>query len=138
MWLGIACAFLGPFLYAAQLGAAARTDTPWYAPVLATIGLALTIVALRRRPTVWRGIAIVFVAAFAVLQWWFLVYYVRLPPYTGPIAVGQPFPDFQARRADGTAFTRADLPAEHGVVRGPQPNIPADRGTVLVFFRGRW
>jgi hypothetical protein len=48
----------------------------------------------------------------------------RLPPYAGPIAVGRPFPAFEARLADGTPFTQADL------VGG--------RHTALVFFRGRW
>ena len=48
----------------------------------------------------------------------------RLPAYAGPLEIGQPYPAFQTQRADGTPFTQADL-------RG-------DKGTVLVFFRGRW
>jgi peroxiredoxin len=48
----------------------------------------------------------------------------RLPPYTGPIAVRRPFPAFDARLADGTPFTQDDL--------------AGNRHAVLVFFRGRW
>src|SRR5262245_38747538 len=94
MWLGLACGFLGPFLYAAQLYAG-RTDVPWYAPALATLGVLLAVVAIARRPTVWRGIALLLVAGLAGLQWWFLLSYTRLPPYTGPVAAGKEFPEFE-------------------------------------------
>jgi hypothetical protein len=53
-----------------------------------------------------------------------VLYEMRLPPYTGPIAVGRPFPAFKARLADGTPFAQHDL--------------AGDRRTALVFFRGRW
>lgn len=123
MWLGIACAILGPVLYWVQLSSG-RFDVPWYAPVLAAVGAVLAAVALRRRPTVWRGLALVFVAALAALQWWFLASYTRLPTYTGPVVAGKAFPEFAAKRADGTPFTRADL--------------AGDPATALVFFRGHW
>jgi hypothetical protein len=124
LWLGVACAALGPVLYFAQLRAAERTDTPWYAPALATLGAVLVLLALARRPGVWRGLVLVLVAALAGFQWWFLTSLARLPAYAGPVAVGQPFPAFAAARADGTPFARADL--EGG------------RATALVFFRGHW
>jgi hypothetical protein len=124
LWLGIACPVLGLGLYAAQLMAAGRTDTPWYLPALATVGVGLVLLALARRVTVWRGIAFVLVAAMAALQWWFVLGYTHLPPYTGPLAAGEAFPDFVAKRAEGTPFTRADLAG------GPP--------TALVFFRGHW
>ena len=55
---------------------------------------------------------------------WAIIYAMRLPPYTGPITVGRPFPAFETTRADGTPFAQSDL-------AGAQK-------TVLVFFRGRW
>ena len=123
LWLGVACAVLGPVLYAVQLQAAHRTGDPWYAPALATLGVGLVLLSLRQRPTVWRGLALVPVAALAGLQWWFLLSYARLPAYHGPVVAGRAFPEFSAKRADGTPFTRADF---HG-----------DQGTALVFYRGR-
>ena len=124
MWLGIACAILGPVLYGMQL-AIGRMNVPWYAPALATLGVVLAFVALQRGgSTVWRGLALVFVAALAGLQWWFLLSYVRLPAYTGPVAAGKAFPEFAAKRADGKPFTNTDL--------------IGDPATALVFFRGHW
>ena len=49
---------------------------------------------------------------------------VRLPPYAGPIAVGQPFPAFETTRANGASFGQRDL--------------AGDKKNVLIFFRGRW
>ncbi len=122
--LGVACAVLGVAGYVAQLLAARRTETPWYAPALAVLGAGFIVLSLSRRRTVWRGLALVAVAALAGFEWWFLFNYARLPAYAGPVTVGQPFPEFRASRADGAAFTQADL--------------PGDRATALVFFRGRW
>jgi hypothetical protein len=98
--------------------------TPWYAPVLATGGIGLVLLALRRRLGAWRVLALVFVALVAVYQWWFLLAHTRLPAYAGPVAAGEPFPEFRAARADGSPFTRADLEGK--------------QATALVFFRGRW
>jgi hypothetical protein len=96
---------------------------PWYMPTLASLGVVLVIVSLLERRTVWRVFALLAVVVLAGAEWAFL-YAVRLPAYTGPIAVGQPFPAFATKRADGTTFTQRDL--------------AGDRNHVLVFFRGRW
>ena len=93
-------------------------------PVLATLGAGFVILSLQRRRTVWRGLTLVLVLFLAAADWWFLTTYVRLPAYAGPVAAGEPFPEFQAKRADGTTFTRADL--------------KGDRATALVFFHGHW
>jgi hypothetical protein len=66
----------------------------------------------------------VLVAAFAGLQWYFLVALMKLPAYEGPAQAGNPLPAFHAIRADGRPFTEADL--RDGSWR------------VLTFFRGRW
>ena len=105
MWLGIACAILGPILYAVQLHYG-RFDVPWYAPALATLGFLVAFVALRRRTTVWRVLALLFVGALAGLQWWFLASHARLTPYAGPVVAGKAFPEFTVKRADGSPFSR--------------------------------
>src|SRR5271163_1885655 len=91
-WLGVLCAIAGPPLYMAQLMAWGQTRSPWYAPVLATLGVGLVILALRRRRTIQRGLALIFVIILATGSWWFLTSYVRLPVYAGPVAAGEPFP----------------------------------------------
>jgi hypothetical protein len=124
LWLGVLCAVAGPPLYIVQLMAWGQTTNPWYAPALATLGVGLVMLSLRRRRTVWRGLALVLALFLAAGDWWFLTSYVRLPSYAGPVVSGESFPDFRATRADGTPFSRADL--------------AGDRATALVFFRGHW
>ena len=124
-WAGIAACLLGlavavlPF----KLNNLA-TPWPWYSPVLATLGAFLLVVAVARRRSIPRVLALVLVAAFAGLQWYFLVVLMKLPPYEGPARAGQPTPAFHSTFADGRPFTDADLRdgARH----------------VLVVFRGRW
>jgi hypothetical protein len=97
--------------------------TPWYSPVLATVGAILLVVAVAQRRSIPRVIGLVLVAAFAGLQWYFLGVLLMLPDYKGP-AVGQPVPAFAASLADGRTFRDSDLRdgSRH----------------VLVIFRGRW
>ncbi len=47
-----------------------------------------------------------------------------LPPYAGPLAVGQPFPPFVTTLVDGSPLT--------------QESLRDGRATVMVFFRGKW
>jgi hypothetical protein len=120
--LGLGLAVLGVVVYALQISLQ-RLMAPWYMPILASLGVVLVAMSLLERRTVWRVVALLAVVLLAGAECAFL-YAVRLPPYTGPIAVGRPFPAFETRRADGTPFTQRDL--------------IGDRSTVLVFFRGRW
>ena len=92
-------------------------------PALALLGVVLVVVSLLERRTVWRVLALLAVMLLTGAELAFL-YAMRLPPYTGPIAVGRSFPAFEARRSDGTPFTHRDL--------------AGDQNNVLVFFRGRW
>jgi hypothetical protein len=124
LWLGIACAVIGVPLYFVQLRFAGRTDDPWYMPGLATVGVLLVLLSFRGRPTIIRGLALLLVLGLAAGEWWSLLIYARLPAYAGPVAAGESFPAFQAKLADGKPFTQADL--------------PGDRSTALVFFRGHW
>ncbi len=119
---GLLVAALGVAAYATQV-AAGRLIMPWYLPVSATLGAVLIALALRRKRGVLRAIGLVAILLLAAAEWTFL-FATRLPPYTGPVAIGEPFPTFKTWQAGGTAFTDRDL-------RGPQT-------TVLVFFRGRW
>jgi hypothetical protein len=97
--------------------------TPWYAPLLGTLGVALIVLALMRLRSFWRWTAVVIFTLLVAFQWWALLA-MRTPAYTGPVKDGQPFPAFATTLADGSAFTRADL--------------EGDQNTVMVFFRGHW
>jgi hypothetical protein len=119
---GLGLAVLGVAAYAVQLSLR-RLMLPWYMPAAALLGVALVAVSLWRRRTVWRGLALVVVVLLAGFEFMALDA-TRLPPYTGPIAEGRPFPAFEAKRADGTPFTQGDL--------------IGDQHHAIVFFRGRW
>jgi hypothetical protein len=119
---GLALTVLALAAYVAQV-LAGRLTTPWYLPALTTIAALMVLLSLQQRRSIWRGLALVLVVLLAAAQWAFLTM-VRLPEYTGPVAVGRPFPAFASVRADGTPFREGDLV-------GPQ-------SSVLVFFRGRW
>ncbi len=120
--LGLTLAALGVIGYVLQIQAQ-RLTAPWYVPIMATVGLVFVVVSLWQRRSVWRVLALVLVTLLAGAAWTFLLA-ARLPAYTGPIVVGQPFPPFASARADGTPFT--------------QQNLIGEQNSVLVFFRGRW
>jgi hypothetical protein len=122
MLSGLGLAALGVAGYAVQLSVG-RLLMPWYMPAAALAGVALVVASLRERRTVWRWLALVAVVLLSGAELAAL-YGMRLPPYAGPVAVGRPFPAFEAKRADGTPFTQDDL--------------AGGRDNVLVFFRGRW
>jgi hypothetical protein len=123
--LGVFLAVAGPVVMILLMFAAKILITPWYAPLLGTLGVALLVLALMRSRSVWRWTAVVIVSLLVAFQWWAL-FAMRTPPYTGPVKVGQPFPAFATKLADGSAFTWADLEGENG------------ENTVMVFFRGHW
>jgi hypothetical protein len=120
--LGLALALLGVVTYVVQT-ARGRLLNPWYLPVLAALGAILVVVSLVARRTACRVVALAALMLLAGAEW-AVLHALRLPPYTGPITVGQPFPAFETTRADGTPFAQADL--------------AGDRNSVVVFFRGRW
>jgi hypothetical protein len=121
--LGALIALAGPVLYAAQLNAKVLI-APWYSPLLATLGLAIIVLALMRSGSVWRWLATGFFTLFAAVQWLFLLVLMATPAYAGPVKSGQAFPPFATTLADGSGFTQDDL--------------KGDQNTVLVFFRGHW
>jgi hypothetical protein len=96
---------------------------PWYMPIAATLSVFLIVVALWQARSVWRILALLLVVLLAGAEWAFMLG-TRLPAYTGPVATGQPFPEFTTMRADGAPFMQRDL--------------EGDQNNVMVFFRGRW
>jgi hypothetical protein len=122
MLAGLAMPLLGIVAYVIQFSLR-RLMLPWYMPAAALLGVALVVASLRKHRTVWRVLALVVVVLLAGFEL-LALNAMRLPPYTGPIAEGRPFPAFEARRADGTPFTQDDL--------------IGDQHQALVFFRGRW
>ncbi|HEV3345072.1 MAG TPA: hypothetical protein VG125_32145 [Pirellulales bacterium] len=119
--LGVGLAVGGVAAYATQV-AMHRLTMPWYLPLTATLGALAIVVSLWQRRGVGRAIALGLVLLLAVGEWGFVLG-TRLPAYSGPVAIGKPFPHFSTTRADGTSFTQNDL---------------AGQDTALVFFRGRW
>jgi hypothetical protein len=122
-WVGIGACLLGLGLVFVQVGLQ-YLAVPWYSPILVTLGAFLLLVAVARRRTIPRIIALVLVAALAGLEWYFLVSMMKLPEYQGPAQAGRRLPAFHTALADGRPVTEANL--QDGSRR------------VLVFFRGRW
>ena len=121
--LGVLVALAGPVLMIVLVFGAKILITPWYSPLLGTLGVALIVLAIVRSRSIWRWTAVVIFTALAGFGWWAL-FAMRLPAYTGPVKDGQPFPAFATTLADGSAFTQDDL--------------KGDQNTVMVFFRGHW
>jgi hypothetical protein len=122
LWLGLALALFAPTFYTAQL-LAQRLTAPWYLPILGTVAVGLVLLALSRSRSIWRFLVLALLVVMAGGEW-FVLWSAKLPPYTGPVTVGQPFPAFSTKLADGSTFDQASL--------------KSDRPTVMVFFRGRW
>jgi hypothetical protein len=121
--LGVLVAVAGPVLMFLLMFAAKILITPWYAPLLGTLGVALMILALMQSRSIWRWTAVVIFTLFVAFQWWALLA-MCTPAYTGPVKDGEPFPAFATTLADGSTFTQDDLKGDHS--------------TVMVFFRGHW
>jgi hypothetical protein len=120
--LGLMVAVAGVVSYAVQIWAE-HLATPWYLPIVGTLGLVCVVVSLCQARSIWRLLALILVLLLTGGEWAMLLGG-RQPPYAGPVAVDRPFPAFATLRADGTPFTQRDLEGEHD--------------NVLVFFRGRW
>jgi hypothetical protein len=122
LWAGVVLCLLGIPLYLVQLRLR-LLFTPWYTPVLATLGIICLVIAWRLQRSIWRVATIFMFALLTGFEWHFLLSYSRLPDYTGPARVGEQVPAFMARRSNGEPFTEKDLTGEP---------------TALVLFRGRW
>jgi hypothetical protein len=120
--LGLALPLAGILAFIAQMSLG-RLSFPKYLPAAGTAGVLLLVAALWRGRSVWRVLALAVILLLAVGEW-ALVVGLRLPPYAGPIVIGQSFPAFATLKTDGSQFTERDL--------------PGNQKAVLVSFRGRW
>ena len=66
--LGVFVALAGPALMILLTFAAKILITPWYAPVLGTLGMALILLALLRSRSIWRWTAVVVFTFFVGFQ----------------------------------------------------------------------
>jgi len=119
---GVVLVLVGIAGYALQLSMQ-RLTTPWYMPVLGLLGVILVARSVWQARSLPRVLTLALVVAIAAAEGMFLLL-TRLPPYTGPVAVGKPMPAFATTTAEGAPFTQHDL--------------KGDQNSVLVFFRGRW
>src|ERR1700688_3704789 len=81
--LGVLLFILGPALYVIQF----RLDhlaTPWYVPILATIGVLFMLISARQRRGVARIAGVLLLALFCGFEWFMLLVGTRTPLYTGP------------------------------------------------------
>ena len=120
---GLLLFLAGPVLYAVQVSLK-HLWTPWYMPLLASLGVVLMIASVRQRRSVWRGAALAFFALLCGGEWYLMLVAAKTPAYIGPAQPGSKLPPFATVLADGTPFTNQDV--EHEV------------RSVLVFNRGRW
>jgi hypothetical protein len=124
LWLGVGLFLLGFALYFVQTFQLKQLVTPWYLPILLTLGVLLALVSVRQRPTWTRVIALLVLTLLCAGEWYFILWMSRLPEYNGPVQVDNKIPAFTTAFADGRSFTEKDL----------QEGTP----TVLVFYRGHW
>jgi len=124
LWLGVGVFLLGFVLYFVQAFQLKHLVTPWYMPILFTLGVLLALISVRRRPTWTRVIAFVLLALLCAAEWYFILSMSRLPEYKGPVQADKKIPAFTTTLADGSSFTEMDL----------KKGTP----TVLVFYRGHW
>lgn len=120
---GVLIGLSGPVIGILLMFVAKRLITPWYAPPLGILSLALIVASLLRARSAWRWTATATFTLLLVFQCWAL-FAMRTPAYTGPVKQGRPFPQFATMLADGSAYTPADL--------------TGGENTVMVFFRGHW
>src|SRR5439155_2098873 len=121
LWLGPILVVLGPILYTLQIRAKVLS-VPWYASTLATVGVALVLLALLRKRTVWRFALFALCSLLAAGEWYFLLSLSKLPAYTGAVVAGSSIPPFRTTLASGSVFD--------------QDSLRGEQHTALVFFRG--
>ena len=123
LWAGPLLCLVGIALFPIMM-TTGYLGLPWYTPVLAILGTVCVVLALGAKKSGWRYVNLAFCSLLAVTLTYFIFFLPRLPNYEGPAVVGQTFPAFVAKRADGAEFTQASLVGE--------------QNTVVVFYRGKW
>src|SRR5262245_16724076 len=105
---GIALFIVGPIVYAAMM----QSDmlwTPWFMPILATIGVLLMVLSLWRKFGVVRGIGLLVFLVACAGEWFFFLYMIPTPQYAGAAQRNAMVPAFEATLADGSTFTNKDV-----------------------------
>jgi hypothetical protein len=123
--IGVLLVFLGPaILYVVQFRMY-HLKTPWYVPILASVGVLLMAVSVWQRRGIWRSVGLVLAVVVCGFEWYGLLVAFKLPSYAGPAKPEHKIPAFTTALAKkGESFTNKDL--------------ATGKRTVLVFFRGRW
>lgn len=120
--LGTLLFLIGPIVYTVQVQIR-YLKTPWYIPILSTIGLFLILNWVWQRRSLLRiATAIPYILLYAFM--WVALIGLNTPQYRGPLQAPRLVPKFVTMTVEGDRFTEKDL----------QSGVPS----VLVFFRGRW
>jgi hypothetical protein len=119
---GVLMFLVGPVIYVGQFRLK-HLDTPWYVPILATVGVLCMAVSVLQKRGVVRITGLVLFAVLCGLEWFVILVATLTPPYAGPTE-GQKIPAFATTLAGGAEFSNQDL------AKG--------KNSVLIFFRGRW
>lgn len=123
-WGGALAAVAVIALFYFQVAWALLLVTPWYVPIVGSLGALSVGYSLTQRRNWWRIAVALFCAALACLEWHFVVAGSALPAYAGPVAAGVAVPPFRANLADGSPIDESYLRENHA--------------TAVVFFQGRW
>ena len=98
--------------------------TPWYVPILGTLGVLCMGGSLVQRFGWLRCVGLVFFTIVCGLAWFMIAWYAKTPAYVGPAQRDHRLPAFTASFSDGKPFTAETL--EDG------------NRTAIVFYRGHW
>ena len=88
-FIGILLFLIGPAIYILQFRMR-QLVVPWYAPVLASIGVLCLIASVMRRRGILRVVGLVLLTVVCGLEWFFLLVVAKSPAYEGPAQVGAP------------------------------------------------
>src|SRR5262249_24565610 len=77
---------VGPTMYAAQLSQS-RLTTPWFVPILATLGVFCMVVSVLQRRGLLRTVGLVICALLCAFEWFMILVVFSAPSYSGPAQV---------------------------------------------------
>ncbi len=122
--VGVTVFLLGLILNFVQFGLLEIVATPWYVPIMMTLGVICMFISVLQRGGILRMVGILPFALMNAGVWYMLLIMFATPPYSGLSTAGNPLPSFAAKLADGTPFSNADL------TKG--------ESSVMLFYRGHW
>ena len=122
--IGLLLIVAGPIINAIQMFQLHQFVTPWYMPIMATVGVLMMAASIWRRGGILRILGTMFFLLVAGLEWLFLTVLTLTPAYEGPAQVNTSLPSFTAKLANDETFSSSDL--------------SSGKSTILLFFRGHW